>query len=45
MSPNHWEEIKEKLDAALDLEPDERAAYHDKVASGNPELRHELERR
>jgi eukaryotic-like serine/threonine-protein kinase len=43
MSPKHWKEIKEKLDAALDLEPDERAAYLDKVASGNPELRHELE--
>jgi hypothetical protein len=43
MIPKHWEEIKEKLDAALDLEPCERPAYLDKIASGNPELRHELE--
>jgi serine/threonine protein kinase/tetratricopeptide (TPR) repeat protein len=43
MIPEQWEEIKEKLDAALDLAPGERSAYLDKVASGNPELRHELE--
>jgi serine/threonine protein kinase/tetratricopeptide (TPR) repeat protein len=38
-----WQEIKEKLDAALDLEPAGRRAYLDKVAGADPELRRELE--
>jgi len=34
-----WQKIKEKLDAALDLEPAGRRAFLDQVASADPELR------
>jgi serine/threonine protein kinase len=38
-----WEEIKEKLHAALELEPQLRPAYLDQVAGTNSELRSEIE--
>ena len=38
-----WQEIKEKLVAALDLEPAGRRAYLDRVAGADSELRRELE--
>ncbi len=43
MIQERWQEIKEKLDAALELEPAGRRAYLDQVASADPELRRELE--
>jgi len=43
MIQERWQEIKEKLDVALDLEPAERRAYLNKVAGANPELGRELE--
>jgi eukaryotic-like serine/threonine-protein kinase len=43
MIPEHWDEIKEKLNAVLSLKRHQRAAYIDEVAAANPELRHELE--
>jgi len=43
MIQEHWIAVKEKLQAALDLEPAKRRAYLDEVAGSNPELRRELE--
>lgn len=43
MIQEHWIAVKEKLQAALDLEPAKRHAYLDEVAGSNPELRRELE--
>jgi len=43
MIPERWNEVKEKLDAVLELEPAQRAAYLDKVSGDDPELRRELE--
>jgi eukaryotic-like serine/threonine-protein kinase len=41
MIPERWDEIKDKLQAALELQPSERPAYLASVA--NPDLRQELE--
>lgn len=43
MIRERWKEIKDKLDAALDLEPAQRRAYLNEVAGANPELGRELE--
>lgn len=43
MIREHWGTVKEKLQAALDLEPEKRRAYLDEAAGSNPELRRELE--
>ena len=43
MIREHWGAVKEKLQAALDLEPEKRRAYLDEVAGSDPELRRELE--
>jgi hypothetical protein len=43
MIPQRWNEIKEKLHAALALEPEQRHSYLNEVAAENPELRQELE--
>jgi eukaryotic-like serine/threonine-protein kinase len=43
MIPEHWDEIKEKLNAVLELEPQQHGAYINKLAAANPELCHELE--
>ena len=43
MIQERWEEIKEKLDAALNLAPAERRAYLDAVSGASPELRSELQ--
>jgi serine/threonine protein kinase len=43
MVPERWDEIKDRLQAALELEPEQRDAYVNQVAATNPELRHELE--
>ncbi len=43
MIQEHWVTLKEKLQAALDLEPEKRRAFLDEAAGSNPELRRELE--
>jgi eukaryotic-like serine/threonine-protein kinase len=42
MIPERWDEIKDKLQAALELEPSQRSSYLDH-AGVNPEMRQELE--
>jgi serine/threonine protein kinase len=43
MIRENWGAVKEKLQAALDLEPEKRRAYLDEAAGSDPELRRELE--
>ena len=43
MIREHWGAVKEKLQAALDLEPEKRRAYLDEAAGSDLELRRELE--
>jgi serine/threonine protein kinase/tetratricopeptide (TPR) repeat protein len=43
MIPERWREVKDKLDAALELAPAERSAYLDQISATDPELRQELE--
>src|SRR5580704_16510147 len=43
MLPKRWDEIKDKLDAVLELDPAQRAAYLDEVSAADPELRQELD--
>jgi serine/threonine protein kinase/tetratricopeptide (TPR) repeat protein len=43
MLPQRWDEIKNKLDAVLALEPARRSAYLDELASSDPEMYRELE--
>jgi serine/threonine protein kinase len=43
MIPERWHEIKNKLDAVLELGPAQRSAYLDEISTADPELRHELE--
>jgi serine/threonine protein kinase/tetratricopeptide (TPR) repeat protein len=43
MLPQRWVQVKDKLQTALDLPPEERAAYLDEVGRADPELRRELE--
>jgi non-specific serine/threonine protein kinase/serine/threonine-protein kinase len=38
-----WHEIKDKLDAILNLAPEQRPAYLEQVSAADPELRRELE--
>ena len=38
-----WRRIEPILDGALDLSPDQRAAYVARVCAGDPELRAEVE--
>ena len=43
MIPARWNEVKEKLQIALELEPAERAAYLETLEATDPELRREVE--
>jgi non-specific serine/threonine protein kinase/serine/threonine-protein kinase len=43
MLPQRWDEIKEKLDAVLALEPTRRPAYLGEIAGSDPEMYRELE--
>ena len=42
MLPQRWDQVKDKLQTALDLSPGERAAYLDEVGRSDPELLQEL---
>ena len=44
MTPECWQRVKEVLGNALDLDPDQRAAYLDKACAGERTLRDEVER-
>ena len=43
MTPERYQQIDQIFQAALALEPDQRAAYLDKVCSGDETLRTEVE--
>ena len=43
MTPERWQQVKEILSAALDLDADERSAYLSKIEATNPELCREVE--
>jgi serine/threonine protein kinase len=43
MIPERWNQVKNKLHAALEMEPAQRAAYLDEIAIEDPELHRELE--
>jgi hypothetical protein len=44
MTPQRWQQIKEVLGQALELEPPERAGYLDGACTSDPSLRAEVER-
>ena len=43
MTPEHWQQVKEVLNAALGRDPGERAAFISKACGGDESLRHEVE--
>jgi eukaryotic-like serine/threonine-protein kinase len=43
MTPEHWQRIKAVLDAALEREPNERAAFLDRACRGNESLRRQVD--
>jgi non-specific serine/threonine protein kinase/serine/threonine-protein kinase len=43
MTPERWEQIRDVLEKALELAPDERSAFLDEACSSDPSLRKEVE--
>ena len=43
MRAERWQQMKDVLDKALDLEPSEQSSYLDQTCAGDPELRSEVE--
>jgi non-specific serine/threonine protein kinase/serine/threonine-protein kinase len=43
MTPERWEQIRDVLEKALELAPDERSAFLDGACSSDPSLREEVE--
>lgn len=43
MTPERWKQITDLLHAALEREPEERAAFLDQACAGDPDLRQQLE--
>src|ERR1700722_14119461 len=43
MTPERWQQVKEVLSAALELDPQERATYLDRSYTADPALREDLE--
>ncbi len=43
MTPEQWHEIKDKLNAAIDMNPKRRSAYLAELSVAHPELREEIE--
>ncbi|MBZ5571559.1 MAG: serine/threonine protein kinase [Acidobacteriia bacterium] len=43
MKAERWQHVKEVLEKAVDLEPDERSSYLDGACAADPELRQEVE--
>lgn len=44
MTPEQWAQLEPLVDAALDLKPEDRDAYIERVSAGNPSLRSDLKR-
>ncbi len=44
MTPELWQQVKDVLASALELAPEERAAYLNQACAGNDPLRHEVDR-
>jgi predicted unusual protein kinase regulating ubiquinone biosynthesis (AarF/ABC1/UbiB family) len=42
MTPERWQEIRDVLEKALELAPDERSAFLDRACSSDPSLRQEV---
>ena len=45
ISVQRWRRIERILDGALDLDPDQRAAYLTRTCTGDPGLREDVEAR
>jgi serine/threonine protein kinase/Tfp pilus assembly protein PilF len=43
MTPEQWQNVKDKIDSLLALETSQRSAYLDQIAESDPQLRRELE--
>ncbi len=43
MTPERWQQIRDVLDGALELAPDERSAFLDGACASDPSLREEVE--
>jgi eukaryotic-like serine/threonine-protein kinase len=43
VTPERWQQVKERFQVALELRPELRANYLDECCAGDPELRHEIE--
>ncbi|MFI5246934.1 MAG: protein kinase [Nitrospirales bacterium] len=43
MTPEHWLQVKQIFQSAVECPPDDRAAFLDKTCAGNAELRSEVE--
>ena len=43
MTPERWAQVKEVLYAVIDLEPEDRSGYLDRVCANEPSLREEVE--
>ncbi|HXN45235.1 MAG TPA: serine/threonine-protein kinase, partial [Bryobacteraceae bacterium] len=43
MTPERWAQVREVLYAVLDLDPDQRAQYLDRISANDPGLREEVE--
>ncbi len=44
MSPEHWQQVEEIFQTALDLAPQERASYLTRACEDKVELRREVEK-
>ena len=44
MTPERWQQIRDLLHDAMQLDPTERSAFLDRRCTGDPELREELNR-
>jgi len=42
MTPERWQQIKDRLSAVLEVDPSERSAYLDKICTDDPSLRSEI---
>ena len=43
MTPEHWSEVEEVYQSAMDQEPAARSAYLDQACEGNPQLRRDVD--
>ncbi len=43
MTPEHWQEVDQLFQAAIELRPEERASFLDQACAGDKSLRSEVE--